>query len=307
MAGALRAEDLRAGDILLLRSPGRLAWAIRFFDGAEVDRAALYAGKGRVAEVIDGAPAWRALPDCLASAESVVARRLKDTAPMDPVLAHADELLAESQPATSRSEVLLALLAVSRKLRTSPSLRAMQRAVLEAAAAALQAPSPMVGPQFVWRCYEDAMPEPADVYTLHLNDLHNLEVVAGVPGEPGAGVARRRGRGVHPESLLAWVAQPLMRSRLATASSAVAADELDAALERYQREVREASPAVQPSRTDGDALLASLHKFATRWSGSAAPALAKGVLPPHLELLFRCAADLCTAGDLLRCEDLFTI
>jgi hypothetical protein len=71
-----------------------------------------------------------------------------------------------------------------------PAWRA--REVLEAAAAALQAPSPMVGAQFVWRYYEDAMPEASDVYTLNLNDLHNVEVVA---GEPGAGVARRRGRG----------------------------------------------------------------------------------------------------------------
>src|SRR2546430_12468443 len=61
--------------------------------------------------------------------------------------------------------------------------------------------------------FRSALPEPSDVYTLHLNDLRNLEVVAGLPAEPGAGVARRIGRGVHPQSPLAWAAQPLMRGR----------------------------------------------------------------------------------------------
>src|SRR5205085_628122 len=112
----------------------------------------------------------------------------------------------------------------------------VQRACLEAGAAALRSTSPMVGAQLVWRCYDDALPEPGDVYSLSLGDQQHLEIVSGMPAAPAAGVSRRRGRGVHPDSLLAW-----------------------------------------------------------------------GALPPQLELLFRSAADLCTAGDLLVCEDLFTV
>jgi hypothetical protein len=301
----VRPGELRAGDVLLLRSAGPLAWAIRSFDGAEVDRAALFLGEGRVVEVLEGAPAVCSVEECLASAEHAVARRLKDAAPMEPVLVRARALPASTH-ATGRPEALLALLAASRKLRAVPSLRAVQRACLEAGAAALREPSPLVGPQFVWRCYEDALPEPSDVYTLHLNDLHNMEVVGGVPVVPGAGVARRLGRGVHPESLLAWAAQPLLRSRLVTPAAAEPGPPLEEALQRYEREAREDAHAAQPARAEADALLGSLQRFAGAWSG-ASPALARGPLPPQLEMLFRGAADLCTAGDLLRCENLFTI
>jgi hypothetical protein len=159
----------------------------------------------------------------------------------------------------------------------------------------------------VWRCFEDALPEPSDVYTLRLNDLRNLEVVAGLPAEPGAGVSRRSGRGVHPQSLLAWAAQPLTRGRLATAAAAGDAPPLEEALARYEQELHDGVAAAPPGRSEADALLASLQRFAAAWSGDTPALVARGPLPGPLELLFRGAADLCTAGDLLRCEELFTL
>jgi len=298
----IRPSELRPGDVVLVRSPGRLAWATRFFDGAEVDRAALYLGESRVAEGVDGAPMTRSLDECLAGAELSLARRLKEVAPLEPVLQRAAEMLAQGP--ICPAEGLLALLAISRKLRTSPSLRRAQRAALETAAPLLRSTAPMTATQFVWRCYEDALPEPTDVYTVRLNDVRNLEIVAGIPRDAGA--LRRVGRGVHPESLLAWAAQPMLRPRLSAAAAGESAGDLDAALAQYQGEVRDGAPAAQPGRAEGDALLGSLQRFAAAWSG-AAPPLAKGTLPPQLELLFRCASDLCTAGDLLRSEDLFTL
>ena len=292
--------ELRPGDIILLRSPGRLWWAVRLFDGAEVDRAALFLGDGRVAS----AEGTQSLQKLLDSAESGVARRLKDSANMDVVLARAQQM--RDAPLAPRPEVLLALLCSSRKVRAAPSLRGLQRACLEAGAAAT-VPEAITSGQFVWRCYEDALPEPSDVYTLHLNDLHNLEVVAGVPGEPGAGVSRRSGRGVHPQSLLAWAAQPLMRGRLAAAVAADAAPPLDEALQRYEQELHDGIPAAMPGKAEADALLASLQRFAAAWAGGGAPVVARGPLPAALEMLFRGAAGLCTSGDLLRCEDLYTL
>src|SRR5258708_262553 len=124
---------LRAGDVLLLRSPGAAAWAARLFDGAEVDRAALCLGEGRVAEGVDGAIAERSLDECLAGSERAIARRLKITAAMEPVLARAAALRQERVAASI--EVKLALLCCSRKLRATPGLRGLQRAALEAGAA----------------------------------------------------------------------------------------------------------------------------------------------------------------------------
>lgn len=294
----------RPGDVLLMRSPGVLGWAIRFFDGAEVDRAALVLADGRAAEAVGDSVTVTPITETIAGTERVVVRRLKETAPMDAVLGRAEDLRAN--PISGRPEVLLALLACGRKLAPAPSLRSVQRACLEAGAAALRGATPLVGAQYVWRCYEDAIPEPSDVYTVRLNDLHNLEVVSGIPVVPGAGVARRLGRGVHPASLLCWASQPVVRSRLGTTSAAFAPPPLEQALATYQREVREGATAAQPDRAEADALLHSLQTFAVGFSG-VSPPIARGALPPQLEMLFRGAADLCTAGDLLRSEDLFTV
>jgi hypothetical protein len=300
----VRVADLRAGDVLLLRSPGLVAWATRFFDSAEVDRAALYLGDGRVAEAVGDKVTIRSFDECTASAEQFLARRLKEHASMEPLLGRTEELL--SAPASAAPEVQLALLCISRKPRTAPSLLALQRAALESGAEAITAPAPLTGAQFVWRCYEDALPEESDVYTVRLNGIHYLEMVSGVPMVPGAGVARRRGRGVHPDSVLTWAAQPAVRSRLGSARAGDAPPPLDASLARYREEVRSDVTVGLPERAQSDALLASLQKFASAWSGKS-PQLAKGPLPPQLEMLFRSAADLCTAGDLLRSEDLFTL
>ena len=302
--GEFRPAELRAGDVLLLRSQGIAAWAVRLFDGAEVDRAALFLGAGRVAEVDGDAVIFRSLDACLANSERTIARRLKEPAAMEPVVERAEAL--RDAAATARPEVLLALLSISCKPRGAPSLRLLQRSALEFAAAALPKPWPLIDAQLVWRCYEDALPEASDVYTVRLNELRNLEVVSGVPVVPGAGVARRLGRGVHPESVLAWAAQPLVRSRLGSTAPAGKPPPLEELLASYQQEVRAGAQATHPARAEGDALLSSLQAFAVALGGRNPP-LARSVLPPQLEMLFRSAADLCTAGDLLRSEDLFTL
>ena len=302
--GEFRAPELRRGDVLLLRSKGVAAWALRLFDGAEVDRAALFLGDGTVAEVDGDAVVFRPLDDCLALAERTIARRLKEPAAMEPVVERAKALRDAS--ATARPEITLALLSISRKPRAAPSLRLLQRSALESAAAAIQKPGPLVDAQLIWRCYEDALPEASDVYTVRLNEMHNLEVVSGVPVVPGAGVARRLGRGVHPDSVLAWAVQPLVRTRLGSTAPAGKPPPLDALLASYQQEVRAGAQAPHPARAEADDLLSSLQAFALAFGG-AHPPLARSALPPQLEMLFRSAADLCTAGDLLRSEDLFTL
>ena len=68
----------RPGDILLLRSPGLLGWAIRFFDGAEVDRAALVLPDGRGAEAVGDSVAVSPLTEIIAGTERVIVRRRVD-------------------------------------------------------------------------------------------------------------------------------------------------------------------------------------------------------------------------------------
>src|SRR5260370_24186682 len=156
---AVRGEQFRPGAILLWRSRGRLSWAVRLFDGAEADRAALVIGDGRVVELVDGAPVLRALDECLGAAEAAVARRLKEPASMEPVVARAESLRAAH--ASGRPQGLLGLLACARKLRAAPSLRSLQRSCLEAGAAAMSPAQPLTSAAVIRRCYQDAPPQPA--------------------------------------------------------------------------------------------------------------------------------------------------
>src|SRR3954469_21767140 len=133
----------RPGDILLMRSPGLLGWAIRFFDGAEVDRAALVLRDGRAAEAVGDSIAITPITETIAGTEHVIVRRLKETAPMDVVIGRAEDL--RSSPASGRPELVLALLACGRKLPPAPSMRAVQRSCLEAGTAALRGATPMLG------------------------------------------------------------------------------------------------------------------------------------------------------------------
>lgn len=293
--------EVRAGDVVFFRSQGPVAAAQRMLDGADVDRVALALGSNRIALVVGDAIVLGALEQ-----EPSAVRRLKANADLAPVVARAHELAESGPAACGAPEIGLALFAASRKARVTPSWHALQRAAFEAAAAVLKEPTPLTPAQFVWRCFDDALPEQNDVYTLRINDLQNFEVVAGVPANPGAGVSRRYGRGVHPESTLAWAAQPLIRPRLATATGAPVPADLVRACAAWIEECHGGTVAGAPARAEGDALLVSLQKLAHAWSG-AQPALAKGTLPAQLELLFRSAADLATPGDLMRCEDLFTV
>src|SRR5260370_32683684 len=84
--GEVGARELRAGDILLLRSAGAAAWVARLFDGADVDRAALYLGEGRVAEAAGDAGGLRSLDECVGGSDSAVPPGREEAAPMGPGL-----------------------------------------------------------------------------------------------------------------------------------------------------------------------------------------------------------------------------
>jgi hypothetical protein len=344
MPGTLARPDLLAGDVLLYRGEGWLAKAIRFFDGSEVNHAGLYLGDGTVGEAMAKGLERRDLATSVGHHSRVLARRLKQTpSTMAPVVGRGTTLLNEGHRYAYEQLILLALLTLTRKPKVTPILRFLVRSVLDAAAAVLArlaggSQEPMICSEYVYRCYDEALASPQDEYSIEVNappsviaSPGNTRRVGGV-ATAAAPAARPRGRGVHPDSLLALTASGpsrAWRTRALAAPGPVAAtadpdlEGLDALIEQYLDEVVATGTARRTARRAGataravsdDEVEASVLRFAAtlavrfptapvatgREPLAGAPAAASA-----LDRLFRVAADFVTPGDLLTTDSLFT-
>ncbi|MEJ7812572.1 MAG: hypothetical protein WKG32_19325 [Gemmatimonadaceae bacterium] len=293
MSDRIRPTEMQTGDVMLYRGTSWLAKAIRLFDGTDVNHAAIYLGSQRVGESIKQGVVARDLPTSLRGNEWVLVRRLKDMPPdMGPVSTRADLYLAQGLRYAYEQILLLAFLGLTRKPKVTPVLRALLRTALDAAASALtqmiaaatmgKGRQPMICSEFVYRCYDEALPEMGDPYALRINMLPftpapSRSAPAGamaVPAPAAPAAAPLRGQGIHPDSLLAWAATPAGRvwrddgagsagsrprgaartaraARAAgTAASTGDADyaELDSLIKQYLVEVREPLPSAGPAR-----------------------------------------------------------
>ncbi|MBC7791574.1 MAG: hypothetical protein H7Z74_16635 [Anaerolineae bacterium] len=220
-------NELQPGDIMLYRGKSLLAKAIRLFDGADVNHAAICLPNRQIGEAIKQGVVSRDVDTSLKGNEFVKVRRLKDLPPdMSPVLGVADNYLSQGQRYAYEQILLLAFLGLTRKPKVTPILRALLRTVLDAAAVMLNKliagavgdgnRQPMICSEFVYRCYDEARPELTDIYALSINrpsaPATRAAVPAGAMATPAsAATPASRGSGVHPDSLLAWAATPTAR------------------------------------------------------------------------------------------------
>ena len=254
---------------MLYRGKSLLAKAIRLFDGADVNHAAICLPNRQIGEAIKQGVVSRDVDTSLKGNEFVKVRRLKDLPPdMSPVIAVADNYLSQGQRYAYEQILLLAFLGLTRKPKVTPILRALLRTVLDAAAAALNKliagavgdgnRQPMICSEFVYRCYDEARPELTDIYALSIN-RPSASMRAAAPaaamGVPVTAAPPLRGSGAHPDSLLAWAstptarvwsaeeALPSRRSSRAPASAEIRPEptqaEVDALIKVYLEEVKE--------------------------------------------------------------------
>ncbi len=166
--------ELMPGDVLLYRSKGLISDAIRFIDRSEVSHAGLflgrYEGMGRtVGEAIREGVIRRALPKSIEHVEWVESRRLKEPPEsLDPVLERAEVYLKRGERYAFEQILLLALLCITRNLSASSILGGLIRETLDAAAAFLlqlynTGREPVICSEFVFRCYDEALPGLIDV------------------------------------------------------------------------------------------------------------------------------------------------
>lgn len=336
MNGDLTPQDLKPGDVVLYRGDSLLARLIRLFDGTDVSHAGIFVGDGSIGEAIAEGVVSRPVDESLADHDWVVIRRLKEGAPLDPVVGRAKAIIAEGHRYAYEQLLLLAVLAASRKLKITPVLRFLIRKILDAAATVLNkfiagatgSKEPMICSEFVFRCYDEALPPASDVYSLEINRIGSVSAVA--PSGVAAVTRPGRGRGVSPDSLLAWSAlrTPAIASwsaappALAVAGGAppeeVGEADLEALVKQYLAEVSGQAPQAALAATlvvsDAD-LQAALERFAVafaRASGGAAATAALaaspvGVATASLGQLQKTASDFVTPGDLLMTESLFTL
>ena len=324
MSDTIPAAQLQAADVLLFRGTGWLAKAIRFFDGTDFNHAGLYMGDPSVAEALKPGVVRQSLVESLKGRQRVIARRLINPPPtMTPVTAVAETVLAAGHRYAFEQLLLLALLCLTRKLPMTPWLRPLVRKALDAAAGLLagilgQGKEPMICSEFVYRCYDQALPEAQDVYALEINRFPREGAPPGVRGRAAARAAAPHGRGVHPDSLLSWrlsagargvaFAPRAARRRKAPAPPDVA--EVEKLAERYLNDlqgvrVRGAAPKV----SDED-LIASIDAFAVAYLRPRARAgRVPAALGPEVAVrgLMDTVPDFVTPGDLLSSGSLYTV
>jgi hypothetical protein len=342
---ALPVEGLAPMDVLLYRGQGFISRAIQLFDGTDVSHASIYLGNRAVGEAGWQGVIRNDLATSIAESRWVVARRMKATPLPDPapVLRRAEAYIRDGAPYGYHQLLLLAFLCITRKVKVTPILDTLVRRVLDGVVGLLNTllgggRRVMICSEYVYRCYDEA--EPRDPYDLRLQQLavrpERLE---------GPSIRRPLGRGVHPESVLAWASHSMApfgrrpvpvdpaspgpdrraAARRGFEGPAVAGDllgEVEDLCQQYLEEVRDGRLAERPapalSAEALEAVCGAVVRFALAVHGVAreeARAHGRGAemgeapdpVRAAFDQIYRAQADFVTPGDLYLAESLFTV
>jgi hypothetical protein len=327
--------DLQDGDVMLYHGNSWLAKAIRFFDGQEVNHAGLYVGGLKVDEALAGGLTERGLQESIKDDEFIIIKRLKShPGTMTPVLDKAKAYITNGNRYGYEQIVLLAFLALTRKLHVNRYLKWLLRKVLDDAADLLMAQGerqPMICSEFVYRCYDEALPTSTDPYSLEINPLTVKTRISGKK-PPQAPLQR--------DSLLAWAVDVTTPKKGATSELMIsfeglrgkkpslpeapeekrlASMSLDDLIEQY---LLEAKKPPQRSALDTEAsirnaeMLESIRKFSEAYYQASLKKGTKAAGQPAvkgeaedvqsvLTHMLETVADFVTPGDLLNCRSLY--
>jgi hypothetical protein len=163
-------DDVKPGDVLLFHGRGLIPWAIRLFDGSEVNHAAIAMPNGTLYEAGGSGLRSSNLAEACSSAKYTLVRRL-DGQPLDPVLARADTLFADRSKYAYHQILLLVLLAMTRRIPAPRAARRLLRSALDHAATAVGDLVPtgkqrMICSEYVYRCYAEAVEASTNPYLL---------------------------------------------------------------------------------------------------------------------------------------------
>jgi hypothetical protein len=163
-------SEVLPGDVLLFHGRGFVSWAIRKFDGTEVNHAAVALGDGMIGEAAGEGLRRRTVEESVTSNDFTVVRRLIGS-DVSPVATTANAYLSGRVPYAYHALVLLAILSSVRRIPLPGAARRLVRSVLDHAAAALNAyvdagSKLMICSEYVYRCYDEASYEKPNPYRL---------------------------------------------------------------------------------------------------------------------------------------------
>ncbi len=195
----------RPGDVLLFNGNSLISKAIRFFDGADVNHAALAIDPSRMIEAAGSGLREAPIAGALKGNTFTLSHRLVGREDLGPVVTQANEFLGSGTPYAYEQIVLLAVLSITRRVDIgSPFLRAIVRTACDRGAQLINAlfddgRKLMICSEFVYRCYADTNDER---YRLELHDDWR-ETFALEPGEPKTIVQWARARPEPPPPAMA--------------------------------------------------------------------------------------------------------
>jgi hypothetical protein len=331
MNSVVTVSDLLPADVLLYKGTSFVSRAIQFFDGTDHSHASLYLGDEQVGEAAARGLVRNSIHTSTHGNEWVDVYRLKDRPPdVSPVLEKATEYLDQGNRYGYEQLVLLAFLTLTRKLKATPTLRTIIRHTLDAAAAVLtrylsQDREPMICSEFVYRAYDEALPEIDDPFSLRIRAFMRAFAQGPAAAPPGG---EPRGLGVHPQSLLAflssesssiWLEEPTGPGpREAPISFAAGESQIEALIETYLDEARSEPDMAARSMSEGasiEELAASTRQFAAALYEAThheatmdlEPTVSFSSRSPMNLHLFQTAADFVTPADLYRTQSLFLV
>ena len=324
MGEKLGIADLRPGDVLLYRGQALLSKWIQHFDGSPASHVAIYVGDGQVGEAIATGVVPRDWETSFHGAEWIrVYRLVSSPEDLGPVLDVAKAILDRGERYGYEQLLMLGLLCTTRKLEIRPVLRRLLRTLLDAATTVLtrliaQDREPMICSEFVYRCYDQALPSVQDEYSI---------LIPGMLALPQEGLrSAAPSRGVHDESLAALFAAPASSAWIEP-TEAVArrgaeeppdAQELEELAEAYLQEADTGQRSAAYEEVSLEDLRASTDRFVLNLYRSRPEAEAeRGAAPERAAVedersaaygyLFRAAPDFVTPADLMKTESLVLI
>jgi hypothetical protein len=175
-------DDIRAADVLLFHGDGFVAWAIRAFDGTEVNHAAIALDQQLLGEAAGDGLRAAGIAAAVRQSRLTVVRSLPAAPDPAPVVGCARRYLDTGAAYAYQQIVLLAFLSLTRRVPMPLVARRLLREVLDRGAAALNALVDsgrrlMICSEFVYRCYDEAYDGPApDPYALEISPRRALRL-----------------------------------------------------------------------------------------------------------------------------------
>lgn len=155
-------SEIRPGDVLLFHGHSFVSWAIRFFDGTDVNHVAIALTTDEMGEATGSGLEANSIGPAIRGNDRTYIRRLPSSPEATPVVAKAREFVAANIPYAHQEIVLLAVLSLTRRAPIdNPLLRRVLRALLDHAAEFVNSlvdrgRDLMICSEFVYRCYEES-------------------------------------------------------------------------------------------------------------------------------------------------------